>query len=211
MLSNSIMGRDIDEFSDYPSLVQSSPEQNKRKRKTWEGTMPTRKSARLNKESAPWIVENKLPDEESYHGDSEDNVSSDGETLEHVSKIFKNDLSLTMYRPNIFNNWNLTKEKLRLVQQFMKDFKMFYKFAKDTSTTYSFHYLWKFKTTNNLTSIIRASFIKLALTIIEYHEKFYVPCFKQQNYTLKDIESNICRSTSSLMLVEYFRNHESII
>ena len=58
MLFDSTMGKDINELSDYPSLVQSSPEQNKRKRKTWKGMVPTRKSARLNKESAPWVIRN---------------------------------------------------------------------------------------------------------------------------------------------------------
>ena len=70
----------------------------------WKGIMPIRKSARLNKESAPWIIEDKLPNEESSHGDLEDNDSSDGETLENVSKTFKNDLSITMYQPNRFNS-----------------------------------------------------------------------------------------------------------
>ena len=72
------MDKDIDEFSYYSSLVQSSP---KRKRKTWKGIEPTRKSTRLNKESAPWVIENKLADDESYHGDFGDNDSLDNETL----------------------------------------------------------------------------------------------------------------------------------
>ena len=103
--------------------------------------MPTRKSARLNKKSAPRIIEDKLLDEESYHGDFEDNDSFDGETLENINQMFEKDLSITMYQPNRFNSWNLTEEKLRLVQQFMKDSGMFYKFATDTSIAYSFHYL----------------------------------------------------------------------
>ena len=81
MLFDLKMSKDIDEFLDCPSLVQSSPNQNKRKIKTWKGILPTRKSARLNKESGPWVIKNKLPNDESYHGDSEDNDSLDGETL----------------------------------------------------------------------------------------------------------------------------------
>ena len=88
MLFDSKMSKDINELSYYPSLVQLLLEQNKRKRKTWKVIVPTRKSARLNKEKSPWVIENKPPDDESYHGDFKDNDSLDNETLE--GKIFEN-------------------------------------------------------------------------------------------------------------------------
>jgi len=52
---------------------QSNPKPSKRKQKSWKGITTIRKSARLNKNSVPLVVETKLSDEESYHGDSEDN------------------------------------------------------------------------------------------------------------------------------------------
>ena len=76
----------------------------KRKRKSWKGIMPIRKSARLIKTSTPFVVKTNFSNDESYHGDSEDNDSSDGETLGNVSKTFENDLPISMYQPNKFNS-----------------------------------------------------------------------------------------------------------
>jgi len=53
--------------------LQSKPELAKRKRKSWKGVTSIRKSARLNKDSIPLVIETKILDEESYHGDFEDN------------------------------------------------------------------------------------------------------------------------------------------
>jgi len=58
---------------DLPPTNQSKPEPAKRKRKSWKGVTTIRKSARLNKNSVPLVIEIELSDEESYHGDSEDN------------------------------------------------------------------------------------------------------------------------------------------
>ena len=106
----------MNKLSDYPQLVQALLKQNKKKRKSWKGIVPTRKSTRLNKESDPWIIKNELLNDESYHGDFEDNDSLDGETLENNIQNFENDLQVILYRSQRFNDWNLTKEKLRLVQ-----------------------------------------------------------------------------------------------
>ena len=75
------------------SLGHSQPnqlklEQIKRKRKSWKGIMPIRKSARLIKTSTPFVVKTDFPTDESYHGDFEDNDSLDNETLE--GKILEN-------------------------------------------------------------------------------------------------------------------------
>jgi len=52
---------------------QSKPKLAKRKRKSWKGVTSIRKSARLNKDSVPLVIETKFSDEKSYHGDFEDN------------------------------------------------------------------------------------------------------------------------------------------
>jgi len=149
------MSKDINELSYYPSLVQSSPEQNKRKRKTWKGIVPTRKSARLNKESAPWVSKNKLLDDESYHGDSKDNDSLDNETLEgeileNLVQPLENRSQLVLYRLVKSNNMNLTENKLRLIQKFIEHSGAFYKFSKDPTIAYSLHKIYEFLTVNGL-------------------------------------------------------------
>jgi len=62
---------------DILPLNQSKPELAKRKRKSWKGVTSIRKSARLNKDSVPLIIETKFSDEESYYEDYEcnDNLS----------------------------------------------------------------------------------------------------------------------------------------
>ena len=149
MLSDSTMGRDINELSNYPSLVQSSPEQNKRKRKTWKGIMQIRKSARLIKTSTPFVVKIDFPTDESYHGDSEDNDSLDNETLEgeileNLVQPFENKSQLVLYRLVKSNNSNLIENKLRLIQKFMEHSRAFYKFSKDPTIAYSLHKIYEF-------------------------------------------------------------------
>ena len=90
MLSDLTVGKDINELLDYPSLIQSSPKQNKRKRKMWKGIMPIRKSVRLTKISTPFVVKIDFPNDESYHDDSEDNETLEGEILENLAQPFEN-------------------------------------------------------------------------------------------------------------------------
>jgi len=117
--------------------------------------VPTRKSARLNKESVPWVIENKLLDDESYHGDSEDNDSLDNETLEgeileNLVQPFENKSQLVLYHLIKSNNMNLTENKLRLIQKFIEHSRAFYMFSEDPTIAYSLHKIYEFLTLNGI-------------------------------------------------------------
>jgi len=62
--------RKNEQFIRSPPVKPIKPELAKRKRKSWKGVTSIRKSARLNKDSVPLVIEIKFSDEESYHGES---------------------------------------------------------------------------------------------------------------------------------------------
>ena len=113
-------------------------EQIKRKRKSYKGVMPIRKSARLNKTSTPFVVKIDFLDDDSYHGDSKDNdglrkiaigeiddesyqgVLEDTDNLEEgiiedLVQPFENKSQLFLYHFIKANNMNLIGNKLRLI------------------------------------------------------------------------------------------------
>ena len=74
----------------HSQLDQLKLEQIKRKRKSSKGITPIRKSARLNKTSTPFVVKIDFLDDESYHGDSEDNENLEGEIFGNLVQPSKN-------------------------------------------------------------------------------------------------------------------------
>ena len=137
-----------------------------------------RKSARLNKTSTPLAVEidflddesyhgdfedNDDPrkigieeiDDESYHGDSEDNKNLEEEILEDIVQPPENKLQLVLYRSVKSNDMNLSKDKLRLVQEFIRHLEVFYRFTRDSTIAHLLHIIYEFFTTNDLRSLIR--------------------------------------------------------
>ena len=61
------------------------------------------------------IIETKFLDDESYHGDFEDNDSLEGETLEDIIQNLEDKLQIVLYRLEKSNDLNLIEEKLKLV------------------------------------------------------------------------------------------------
>jgi len=57
----------------------------------------------------------KIIDDESYHGDSKDNENPKEEVLENIVQPIENQLQLVLYRSKKYNDLNITKDKLRLV------------------------------------------------------------------------------------------------
>lgn len=128
------------------SLGHSQPNQLKivqikGKRKSWKEIMPIRKSARLTKISTPFVVKTIFLDDECYHGDLEDNETLEGEILENLAQPFKNKSQLVLYHPLRYNNMNLSKDKLRLIQEFIRHFGVFYRFTRDPTIMYSYEFL----------------------------------------------------------------------
>ena len=167
-----IKKKKISNSLDLPSTNQSKPELAKRKRKSWKGVTSIRKSARLNKDSVPLVIETKILDEESYHkdfedndnlnktctriiddksyhGDSEDNENTEEEVLENINNPLDNEWKLTLYHSKKSNDLNLTKEKLRLVQKFIRHLGTFYEFFRDPTIAYSLNTIYDFMITNN--------------------------------------------------------------
>jgi len=106
----------------------------------------------LNKNSVPLVIKTKLSDEESYHGDSEDNDNlkesytideesyhGDSKDNEHpkgeiegnIDYHLNNERQLTLYRSRKTNDLNLNKDKLRLEQKLLRCPRMFYEFSRD--------------------------------------------------------------------------------
>jgi len=127
----------------------------------------------LNKNSVPLVIETKLLDEESYHGDSEDNDnlneaytkiiddesyhgdSEDNENLEeeilgNIDYPLNNEKKLTLYHSKKSNDLNLTKDKLRLAQRFIRCPGTFYEFSRYFTLANSVNAIYDFMTTDNL-------------------------------------------------------------
>ena len=157
---------------DLPLTNQSKPEPSKRKWKSWKGVTTIRKSARLNKNSVPLVIETKLSDEESYHGDfedndnlneaytkiiddesyhgdSEDNENPEEKFLGNINCPLNNEKQLTLYRSEKYNDLNLTEDKLRLAQRFIRYPGTFYEFSRDLTIANSMNAIYDFMTTNN--------------------------------------------------------------
>ena len=96
-------------------------------------------------------------DDESYHGDSEDNKNLEEEVLENINHPLDNEWQLTLYHSKKYNDLNLTEEKLRLVQKFIGRLGTFYKFSRDPTIAYSLNAIYDFMITNNCRLPIGAS------------------------------------------------------
>jgi len=165
---------------DLLPLNQSKLELAKRKRKSWKGVTSIRKNARLNKYSVPLIIETKFSDEESYHGDSEDNdnlsetcirivddesyhgdskdnENPEEEVLENITQPLENEWQLTLYHSEKSNDLNLIEDKLRLVQKFIRCLRTFYRFSRDPIIAYSLNTIYEFMITKNCRLSVGAS------------------------------------------------------
>ena len=108
----------------------------------------------MNKNSVPLVIKTKLSDEESYHGDSEDNdnlkesytkmvdedsyhgdsednKNHEGEILGDLDYHLNNERQLILYRFGKTNDLNLNEDKLRLAQRFVRCPGMFYEFSRE--------------------------------------------------------------------------------
>jgi len=173
---------------DHPQLIQLTLESAKRKRKSWKGINPIRKSVRLNKASVCSIIaidfsddesyhedfeDNDdlkkasigVVDDESYHGGSKDNENLEEEILENITHPLENKWQLTLYHYEKSNGLNLTKDKLRLVQKFMGHLRTFYRFTEDSTIAYSLNTIYKFLITNNCKLPIGASIFEIPLVV----------------------------------------------
>jgi len=174
-------------------LNQSKLKLAKRKRKSWKGVTSIRKSARLNKDSVPLVIEinflneesyhgdskdNDNPiktciriiDDESYHGDSEENENPEEAVLENIVQPLKNQLQLVLYRSKKFNDLNFNEYKLRVVQKFITCPRIFYRFIEDPIITHSLYVIYEFLTINSLRSPFRITLAKptfLLYTLID--------------------------------------------
>jgi len=197
---------------DLPPNNQSKLELAKRKRKSWKGVTSIRKSARLNKNSVPLVIEIKLLDEESYHGDfedndnlseictkiiddesyhgdSEDNESPKEEVLENINHPLDNECQLTLYHSRKSNDLDLTEEKLRLVQKLIRCPGTFYEFSKDPTIAYSLNTIYDFMITNNCRLPVGASIFEKPsmISIAPYQYRITRSLRKQEMDRLRPI------------------------
>ena len=107
----------------------------------------------------------KTVDEESYHGDFEDNENPEGEILGDLEYHLNNERQLTLYCSRKTNDLNLNEDKLRLVQRFMRCPGMFYEFFRDLDMANSVNAIYDFMITNNCRLFIRASPFEKTLEI----------------------------------------------
>ena len=142
----------------------------------------------MNKNSVPLVIETKLSDEESYHGDSEDNdnlneaytkiiddesyhgdsednENLEGEILENIDCPLNNEKQLMLYHSEKTNDLNLTEDKLRLAQRFIRCPGTFYEFSRDLTIANSVNAIYDFMTTNNCRFPIGPSPFEKALEI----------------------------------------------
>ena len=142
----------------------------------------------MNKNSVPLVIETKLSDEESYHGDSEDNDNLNeaytktideesyhgdsednenpkGEILENIHCPPNSEKQLTLYRSRKTNDLNLNKDKLRLAQRFVRCPGMFYEFARDLTVAKLMNAFYNFMVTNDCKLSVGASPFEKALEI----------------------------------------------
>jgi len=142
----------------------------------------------LNKNSVPLVIETKLSDEESYHGDSkdndnlneayikivdeesyhgdsEDNENPEEEILGNIDCPLNSEKQLTLYCSGKTNGLNLNEDKLRLAQRFVRCPRMFYEFSRDLTIANSVNAIYDFMITNNCKLSIRASPSKKTLEI----------------------------------------------
>jgi len=91
----------------------------------------------------------KIIDDESYHGDSEDNENPEEEILENINCLLNNERQLTLYHSKKYNDLNLTEEKLRLAQKFIRCLGTFYEFSRDPTISNSLTTIYDFMITNN--------------------------------------------------------------
>ena len=171
-----------------PLTNQSKTKPSKRKQKSWKGVTIIRKSARLNKNKVPLVIKTKLSDEESYHGDSEDNdnlneaytktiddesyhgdskdnENPEEEILGNIDFPLNNEKQLMLYCYEKSNDSNLTEDKLRLAQRFIRCLRTFYEFSRDITISNSVNAIYDFMTTNNCRLPIGASLFKKAFEI----------------------------------------------
>lgn len=136
-----------------------------------------KKSARLNKTSTPLAVETNFLDNESYHGDFEDNndprkigideiddeshhgdlkydENLEEEILEDIVRPPKNKLQLFLYHSVKSNDMNLIQDKLSLVQEFIGHHGVFYRLIEDPIIPHSLHITYEFLTTNDLRLLV---------------------------------------------------------
>ena len=88
-------------------------------------------------------------DDESYHGDSEDNENPKKEVLENINHPLDNEWKLTLYHSQKSNDLNLTEEKLRLIQKFIRRPEIFFEFSRDPTIAYLLNIIYDFMITNN--------------------------------------------------------------
>ena len=99
----------------------------------------------------------KIVDDESYHGESEDNENLEEEVLENITHPLENEWQLTLYHFEKSNNLNLTEDKLRLVQKFIRHPRTFYRFSRDPTIAYPLNTIYEFLITNNCKFIVGGS------------------------------------------------------
>ena len=142
----------------------------------------------MNKNSVPLVIETKLSDEESYHGDSEDNdnlneaytkivdeesyhgdsednENPEGEILRNIDFPLNNEKQLTLYRSEKTNDLNLNEDKLKLAQRFVRCPGIFYEFSRDLTIDNLVNAIYDFMITNDCRLSIMASPFEKVLEI----------------------------------------------
>ena len=214
----------------------------------------------MNKNSVPLVIETKLSyeesyhgdfkdndnlneaytktlDDESYHGDSEDNENLEEEILENINCPLNNEKQLTLYHSEKSNDLNLTKDKLRLAQRFIRCPRTFYEFSRDLTIANSVNAIYDFMTTNNCRFPIGASpfkkYFEIRVTpyqyrtidslsrqemdlpwptfIMEIHINFCALYSGRNNLGSEPVKIGICQLASSITPKEYHSNVEPVI
>lgn len=110
-------------------------------------------------------VYTKIIDDESYHGDSEDNENPEEEILGNRYYPLNSEKQLMLYHPEKTNDLNLTDDKLRLAQRFIRCPEIFYEFSRDLTIANLVNAIYDFMTTNNCRLPIGASPFEKAFEI----------------------------------------------